>query len=78
MSAIGLPNSTRETNTQQLCISALADYRREDFYFRRNQSVATASAEWEHRAKPLKSWMQLAVPVAAGLVVTAGILPFVF
>ena len=33
-------------------ISAHADYRREDYFFARNQSRALRVLEWEHREKP--------------------------
>jgi hypothetical protein len=38
------------------CIGAHADYRREDFVFARQQSVALRQMEWESRLKPIKPW----------------------
>jgi len=39
------------------CISAHADYRREDFVFARTQSLEMRGLEWESRLKPLKPWV---------------------
>jgi hypothetical protein len=39
-----------------LCISAHADYRREDFVFARTQSLAMRAREWESRMKPMRPW----------------------
>jgi hypothetical protein len=38
------------------CIAAHADYRREDFYFPRTQSLAMRSLKWERRLPPIKPW----------------------
>lgn len=38
------------------CIGAHADYRREDFVFRREQSLEMRAAEWESRLKPIRPW----------------------
>ncbi|HEX4533048.1 MAG TPA: hypothetical protein VH000_02365, partial [Rhizomicrobium sp.] len=38
------------------CISAHADYRREDFVFSRTQSLAMRASKWESREKPVKHW----------------------
>jgi len=38
------------------CIGAHADYRREDFVFARQQSLAMRQMEWESRLKPIKPW----------------------
>jgi hypothetical protein len=37
-------------------IGAHADYRREDFVFARQQSLAMRQMEWESRLKPIKPW----------------------
>jgi hypothetical protein len=40
----------------KLCISAHADYCRDDFIFQRQQSIEMRAAEWESRLKPLRPW----------------------
>jgi hypothetical protein len=37
-------------------IGAHADYSRDDFMFRREQSMQMRAAEWESRLKPMKPW----------------------
>jgi hypothetical protein len=37
-------------------IGAHADYRREDFVFARQQSLAMRQMEWESRLRPIKPW----------------------
>jgi hypothetical protein len=37
-------------------IGAHAEYRREDYFFLREQSEAMKSAEWESRLPPMKPW----------------------
>jgi hypothetical protein len=37
-------------------IAAHADYRREDFFFRRTQSPQMRSLKWESRLPPIKPW----------------------
>ena len=38
------------------CIGAHADYRREDYVFPRQQSLAMRQLEWESRIKPIRPW----------------------
>jgi len=38
------------------CIAAHADYRREDFFFPRQQSLQMRSLKWERRLPPMKPW----------------------
>jgi len=37
-------------------IAAHAEYRREDFFFPRQQSLRMRSLEWEKRLPPMKPW----------------------
>jgi hypothetical protein len=46
-------------------ISAHANYRHEDYFFRRTQSRALRALEWEHSDRPLHSWSELLYPAAA-------------
>jgi len=48
-----LETSLRDEGT---CIAAHADYRREDFYFRRTQSLQMRSLKWGRRLPPMKPW----------------------
>ena len=43
-------------NNDETCIGAHADYRREDFVFARQQSMAMRQMEWESRLKPIRPW----------------------
>lgn len=43
-------------NNDETCISAHADYRREDFVFARTQSLAMQAMKWEGRLKPIRPW----------------------
>jgi hypothetical protein len=38
------------------CIAAHAEYRREDFFFARQQSLQMRSLKWEKRLPPIKPW----------------------
>jgi hypothetical protein len=46
-----------ESEDEDTCIGAHADYRREDFVFPRTQSIEMRGLEWEDRLKPLKPWV---------------------
>lgn len=43
-------------SNDEICISAHADYRREDFVFARTQSLAMQAMKWENRLKPIRPW----------------------
>lgn len=49
-----------------MVIGAHADYRPEDFFFARTQSVTLRAAKWESRIKPMHSWSEIAL-YSAGL-----------
>jgi hypothetical protein len=38
------------------CIAAHAEYRRDDFYFPRTQSIGMRSLKWERRLPPMRPW----------------------
>lgn len=60
MSAIGLPNG------KNFVLSAHANYSHDAMMFARQQSPALRELEWENRLNPLKSWISLLTPWAAG------------
>jgi len=66
MSAIGIPVGNIACKPRPMVISAHADYRPEDFYFARTQSVTLRAAKWESRIKPMHSWSEIAL-YGAGL-----------
>lgn len=49
-------DSSLSRRNDNSCIGAHADYRREDFVFARQQSLAMRQMEWENRLKPIKPW----------------------
>ena len=51
----GRKGASRRRNDVQ-CIAAHADYRREDYVFARQQSLAMRGLEWESRLKPIRPW----------------------
>jgi hypothetical protein len=61
MSAIGISGHESPFKHRPMLISAHADYRPQDFYFSRTQSVSLRSAEWESRIRPMHSWSELAL-----------------
>jgi hypothetical protein len=66
MSAIGISAGNAAYKARPMVISAHADYRPEDFYFARTQSVALRAAKWESRIRPMHSWSEIAL-YGAGL-----------
>jgi hypothetical protein len=66
MSAIGISAGNIARKPRPMVISAHADYRPEDFYFARTQSVTLRAAKWESRIKPMHSWSEIAL-YGAGL-----------
>jgi hypothetical protein len=67
MSAIGISVRNAAYKPRAMVIGAHADYRPEDFFFARTQSVALREAKWESRIKPMHSWSEIAL-YSAGLV----------
>lgn len=49
-------DSSSSRRNDNSCIGAHADYRREDFIFARQQSIAMRQLEWENRLKPIRPW----------------------
>jgi hypothetical protein len=62
MSAIGISGGqTAFKKRRPILISAHADYRQQDFYFPRTQSLPMRAAKWESRIRPLHSWSEIAL-----------------
>jgi hypothetical protein len=64
---MGLPGGARN-----FVISGYADYRHDNLYFARGQSVSLKAMEWEGRLKPLMPWSTL-ILIGAGLAAAAGL-----
>jgi hypothetical protein len=67
MSAIAISADNVAYKPRAVVIGAHADYRPEDFFFARTQSVALRAAKWESRIKPMHSWSEIAL-YGAGLI----------
>jgi hypothetical protein len=50
------PDPSGSASNDNICIGAHADYRRDDFVFARQQSLAMRQMEWESRLKPIRPW----------------------
>jgi hypothetical protein len=63
MSAIGITGGPTafKKKRRPILIGAHADYRKEDFFFPRTQSLPMRDAEWESRIKPMHSWSEIAL-----------------
>ena len=62
MSAIGITGGPPVYKKRRpILIGAHADYRQEDFFFPRTQSLPMRDAEWESRIKPMHSWSEIAL-----------------
>jgi hypothetical protein len=61
MSAVGRSNTGSGFNDRAFLIGAHADFRTDDYYFLRTQSLQFARLQWEERIKPLRSWGDLAL-----------------
>jgi hypothetical protein len=61
MSAIGISADNLACKPRVMVIGAHADYRPEDFFFARTQSVALRAAKWESRIRPMHSWSEIAL-----------------
>jgi hypothetical protein len=62
MSAIGITGTPSAFKKRRpILIGAHADYRPQDFYFSRTQSLPMRDAEWESRIKPMHSWSEIAL-----------------
>ena len=72
MSAIGISagkiaRTPKIAHAPRTVIGAHADYRPEDFFFARTQSVSLRAAKWQSRIKPQRSWSEIAL-YCAGLI----------
>ena len=72
MSAIGISADNVACKPRAAVIGAHADYRPEDFFFARTQSVALRAAKWESRIRPMHSWSEIAL-YSAGLIGVFGV-----
>jgi hypothetical protein len=61
MSAIGISAHNVACKPRATVIGAHADYRPEDFFFARTQSVSLRAAKWESRIRPMHSWSEIAL-----------------
>jgi hypothetical protein len=66
MSAIGISARNVAYKPRAIVIGAHADYRPEDFFFARTQSLSLRAAKWESRIRPMHSWSEIAL-YGAGL-----------
>ncbi len=76
MSAIGLSDPSAYKR-RPLLISAHADYRPQDFFFPRTQSLSLRDAEWESRIKPMHSWSEIILYGAVLVAAAAALLSFI-
>ena len=67
MSAIGISVRNAAYKPRIMVIGAHADYRPEDFFFARTQSVSLREAKWESRIRPMHTWSEIAL-YSAGLI----------
>jgi hypothetical protein len=63
MSAIGITGAPTayKKKRRPMVIGAHADYRKDDFFFPRTQSLPMRDAEWESRIRPMHSWSEIAL-----------------
>jgi hypothetical protein len=59
MSAIGFSHIGRSFNERARLIGAHADFRLDDYFFPRTQSLSLSKLRWESRIKPMHSWSGL-------------------
>ena len=77
MSAIGLSGNARVSGGKGRVIGAHADFRPEDFRFRRQQSRLLSEAKWESRIQPMHSWSEIALYSGAAVVLVMAIVSMI-
>lgn len=76
MSAIGISARNAAYKPRSMVIGAHADYRPEDFFFARTQSLVSREAKWESRIRPMHSWSEIALYSAGLVAVLIAVLSF--